>query len=266
MSFHQRNKNNFGEGLGKLILPTLVLVVFIAIFTIPQSRDFIFMSGSPLWHLKNNINTFFESNSALLSSKSDLIKENLSLKQEIESRKNDLILLDLVRQENIDLKNILNRKKNDQQLILGTVLIKPFLSLYDTMILDIGTFDGVEVGNQVLANGNVFIGYISEVYENTSKVVLYSSFGEKVKVSIGNNNIEKEAIGLGGGNFKIDISKEINIKEGDTVVLPSISPNVFGVVEKVSSKDSDSIQTVLFKMPINIFELKWVLVLLNNKK
>lgn len=265
MSFHQRNKNNLGENIGKIIFPIFILAIFLGIFSISNVRDFIFMSGSPLWHLKNNIGNFFEENILLLSSKSALLKENLSLKREIEAKKNDQILGELIKQENIDLKNILNRKIANQNLILATILIRPFLSTYDTMILDIGENDGLEVGNKVLANGNIFIGYISEVYENTSKVVLYSSFGERTRVSVGNNNIEKEAIGLGGGNFSIEISKEINIKEGDPVVFPSISPNVFGIVEKVSSKESDSEQTILLKVPVNIFELKWVEVLLNNK-
>jgi len=83
---------------------------------------------------------------------------------------------------------------------------------------------------------------------------------------IGNNNIEKEAVGLGGENFKVEIPREIDVKEGDSIVIPSISTNVFGVVEKIEFKESDSFQNVLFKNSVNVSELKWVEVLLSNRK
>ncbi|MBU1122646.1 MAG: hypothetical protein KKF54_08165, partial [Candidatus Omnitrophica bacterium] len=159
-----------------------------------------------------------------------------------------------------------NRKQANQNLLLGAVLVKPFLSLYDTLIIDVGASDNVKVGNQVLAEGNIFIGYISEVYEKTSKVILYSSPEEKTKVLIGDNNIEKEAICLGGNNFKIEVPREIEVKEWDSIVMPSVSTNIFGTVEKIEYKESDSFQNVLFKNPVNILELKWVEVLLPNKK
>jgi cell shape-determining protein MreC len=171
-----------------------------------------------------------------------------------------------LKNENDDLKNILNRNKTDQKLLLATVLIKPFFSPYDTLIIDVGSSSGVVINDKVLVDNNTFIGYVSEVYDDTSKVVLYSSPGEKVNVLIGNNNVEKEAIGLGGGDFKIEIPRGIDVKEGDSIVIPSISTNVFGVVEKIEFKESDSFQTILFKNPVNISELKWVQVLLPNKK
>ena len=92
---------------------------------------------------------------------------------------------------------------------------------------------------------------------------MYSSYGEKTLVLIGQNNVEKEAIGIGSGNFKVEMPREADVKEGDTIVIPSISPNIFGVVEKVQFKATDSFQNVLFKSPINILELKWVEVVLN---
>ena len=160
----------------------------------------------------------------------------------------------------------MNRKRDDQKFLLGAVLVKPFMSPYDTLIIDVGTSNGVLAGDIVEVEGNTFIGFVSEVYNNTSKVVLYSSPGEKVKVLIGDNDIEKEAIGLGSGNFKVEIPTEIDVKEGDSIVIPSISTNIFGVVEKVEFKESDSFQNVLFKIPINIAELKWVEVVLSNNK
>jgi rod shape-determining protein MreC len=214
--------------------------------------------------LGNDIKSFFLDNIGVLNSKTNLLKENDLLKSEIKSNEIDHAIFDVLKKENDDLKDILGRKTNDEKLILGTVLVKPYLSAYDTLIIDVGSSDGIIAHDEVLAEGNTFIGYISEVYNNTSKVTLYSSPGEKVKVLIGSNNIEKEAVGLGGGNFTVEVPKEIDISEGDNITMPSISPNVFGVVEKVESKESDSFQNVFFKNPINVLELKWVEVLAPN--
>jgi len=268
MSFHQRNKNFLvRENQNKsIILPIIAVVFFIAVFSIPFTRNLLFSAGSPLWEFKNNISSFFSDNLGVLNSKISLLKENSILKDQVLTKTKEQVLFDILKKENDDLKSVLNRKKWDQNLLLGTVLVKPFLSVYDTLIIDVGSVNEVEVGDKVVADGNTYIGYISEVYDTTSKVVLYSSPGEKVKILIGNSNIEKEAIGIGGGNFKVEIPKEVDVKEGDSVVIPSISPNIFGVIEKVESKPSDSFQVILFKNPVNISELKWVEVFLPNKK
>jgi cell shape-determining protein MreC len=269
MSFLQKSNNEFlvrGDHKKNLFLPIFILIIVIAVFLLPWTRNLLFSVGSPFWSLKNNISTFFSDNINLLNSKKSLIKENNLLKQQIKSNEKNLALYNVLKNENDDLKNILNRKKDGQNFLLSGVLVKPFLSPYDTLIIDVGSSSGVAVKDKVLAEGNTFIGYVSEVYSNNSKVVLYSSPGEKVNVLIGNDNIEKEAVGFGGGNFKVEMPKESNIKEGDNITIPSISTNIFGVVEKIESKESDAFQDVLFKNPVNILELKWVEVLLSDKK
>jgi rod shape-determining protein MreC len=258
MNFHPRNKNIF--------LSIIVIIFFIIVFSLPWTKNILFSMGSPLWTAKNSVSYFFSDNIGVLNSKTNLLKENSLLKDQIGTKNKDQIFYDVLKKENDDLKNILNRKNDSQNFLLSTVLIKPFLSPYDILVIDTGLSNGVSVGDKVLADGNIFIGYVSEVYNNTSKVILYSSPGEKINVLIGNNNIEKEAIGLGGGNFKVEIPREINVKEGDPIVIPSISTNIFGTVEKIEFKESDSFQNILFKNPINIAELKWVEVLLSNKK
>lgn len=268
MNFHPKNNNfsNPNNKNKKYFWSVIVVIFLIIVFSFSYLRNILFKIGNPLWGVTNSVKHFFLTNIETLNSKSALLNENNYLQEQLSLKDKDNIIFELLKKENEDLKNILNRKKEDQNLILSTVLVKPFLSLYDTLIIDTGISDGVNVGDKVLVDGNTFIGYISEVYDSSAKVVLYSSPGEKVKVLIGNNNVEKEAIGLGGGNFKVEIPREIDVKEADSIVIPSISANIFGIVEKVDFKETDSFQTVLFKNPTNISELKWVEVLVQKKK
>lgn len=259
MNFRHRNNRSVAG-------PFLVTFFLIVIFSLPWTNDILFKVGSPLWSLKNSVTSFFINNISVLNSKTSLSAENNLLKEQIKSDQINQVLFNLLKTENEELKDILNRKSNSQNILLSAILVKPFLSPYDTFVIDVGEADGVVVLDKVVVDGNIFIGYISEVYDNASKVILYSSPGEKVKVLIGNNNIEKEAIGLGNGNFKVEMPREDDIKEGDSIVIPSIVANIFGIVERIEFKESDSFRNILFKYPININELKWVEVVLSNKK
>ena len=163
-----------------------------------------------------------------------------------------------LKNENADLKNILGRKNNSQKEILATILAKPFFSPYDTLVIDLGSADGIAVGDQVIALGNTYIGKISEVYSHSSKVTLYSSSGETIDVLVGTSTVEKTATGMGGGNFSLQMPVGSNVNIGDPIIIPSISANIFSTVEKIDSEPTDSFETVLFKNPVNISELQYV--------
>ena len=69
-----------------------------------------------------------------------------------------------------------------------------------------------------------------------------------------------ELEGLGGGNFAAKLPRDVEVKEGDAAVVPSISTSVFGFVEKIELNPTDSFQKIIFKIPANLSELKWVTV------
>ena len=239
-----------------------MILVFVVLFIFALSRDFskniLFAIGKPLWVFSSSFVSFLDNNIEIFRSKNFLIEENKKLLSEIKSSRKDLLFFYLVQKENETLKDLFNRKKQSDNLILASVLVKPNISPYDILILDVGKNNNVVVGELVIADASVFIGKIIEVYDFSSKVKLYSSPGEKTNVLVGPDNILKEAEGIGNGNFKIEVPKEIGVKVGDSIVMPGIFANIFGIVEKVESKETDSFQTVLFKSPINIQELKFV--------
>jgi cell shape-determining protein MreC len=212
----------------------------------------------------SKINIFFVS-------KNTLIVENQNLRNQLSEKNGETANYSSVLNENISLKEILNRKKTSNEMILGSILSKPSQSLYDTLVLDIGSGDGVEVGDQVFAFGDIPLGYVKEVHNSTSKVVLFSTSGEKttVVVSVVNrepdpelNNTEKsisvEAIGRGGGNFEIVLPRDLTVNKGDTVVLPGIIPFVLAKVENVISDPRDPITKILLVSPVNVQEIKFV--------
>ncbi|MFA6340819.1 MAG: rod shape-determining protein MreC [Candidatus Paceibacterota bacterium] len=258
MSFHQRNNLRIGDRANKKYILFTIVVFLIVLFSFKGVRNIFMDLASPLWKVEKSVLSFFSENMDVLRSKTSLIKENTALKEEISFNIKNKALYEVVKKENEDMKEILSRKRSNTKQILSAVLVKPFLSPYDTLIIDLGSASGISVGDKVVAFGDTYIGYIGGVSADTSKVILYSSSGEKVNVLIGKSNVLKEAIGVGGGNFTVEMPRGSEIIEGDSVVIPSISSNVFGTVEKINFKETDSFETVLFKSPVNVSELKWV--------
>lgn len=210
-----------------------------------------------LWKSESGILGFFGDALKMVVSKHSLIVENKELNQEIARRDASVLLIDSLKEENEKLKATLGRtgKGND---ILGVVLTRPPVSLYDTLVLDVGRTDGVDVGNNVYVDGDTLIGTVVESYDHQSKVSLFSTPDRVVPVLVGGSNTSAQAVGRGLGNFVITIPVEVGIQEGDMIVLPQIRPHIFGVVEKIIVDSSDSLQTVLFKSPVNMNSLRFV--------
>ncbi|MDE2399658.1 MAG: hypothetical protein KGL67_01445 [Patescibacteria group bacterium] len=228
------------------------------------------------------------------SSKNSLYKENLDLKSKLDGSAADRANYDSVVAENQSLKEILGRKNIQANMILGAILAKPNQSLYDTLLIDVGSEQGIKMADRVFAYGNIPIGYIAEVNSKSSKVILLSNSGEVTQVvaSITHNpadeankpiqsdtvtvdqitpspsvvptpvaqgkNVSLEIIGRGGGNFEMAIPNGLNLFKGDQVVLPGMSSYVVGIVETIISDPRNSFQKALLVSPVNIQGLKFV--------
>ena len=167
------------------------------------------------------------------------------------------IMISQLKIENIELKEIMGRATN-KNILLSYILKKPPYTAYDSFIIDVGTKNNVIKGDRVYVLDNILIGEIAEVFYDTSRVKLFSSYGEKYDVLIGEKNIQATAIGRGGGSFEAVVPRDLKIVEGDTVTIPNISISIFGVVGEVIADPARAFSTILFSQPINIYEQKWV--------
>ncbi|PJE74080.1 MAG: hypothetical protein COV01_03205 [Candidatus Taylorbacteria bacterium CG10_big_fil_rev_8_21_14_0_10_41_48] len=193
----------------------------------------------------------------LMSSKKSLIQENIRLRDEAVSLRPSLLILDSIRKENDTLRSLLGRHTSDNR-VLAVVLSRPPFSPYDSLILDIGSTDGVFVGDKVYAATDILLGDISDVYSHTAKVNLFSSPGRKVPVLVGPSAIQVEAVGRGSGNFRAVLPSEVGIEKGDPVRFAQSKLNIVGVIEEIVVDSTDSLQEILFKMPLTLSEVSYV--------
>ncbi len=213
--------------------------------------------GRPIWKsqimssgIVGDIRSFF-------SSRSSLISENDSLKNQLNDLSAKAAVNDSLLSENESLKELLGRT-NKKNLLLAAVIERPSQSPYDTMVVDVGSANNVSVGEQVFADSSLPIGTVTDVYGNSARVILYSSSGQKVSVLLGTKNVKAEAEGQGGGNFTIKIPRGVAIQEGDRIIAPSITTAFFGTVSHIDLAPNDSFQTIYFNSPVNLNELRFV--------
>jgi cell shape-determining protein MreC len=211
----------------------------------------VLILGQGVGNKLSNIKSYF-------FSKKSLFLENENLKAQISESEADRANYSSVVAENENLKEILGRKNINKNIILAAILSKPNQSLYDTLVIDVGTEKGVKIGDTAFAFGNIPIGRIAEIYPNSSKVILFSNAGEKTQAIMSGKNVFMELVGRGGGNFEMILPRDTILQKGDLVTMPGINPYVIAIVETVISDPRDPFTKVLLTCPINIQELKFV--------
>lgn len=258
MTYLKRSKRpNRQVGKAALAVAGLVLV-FLINFFFPRFFPAIFYPiTSLLMRGESSSVGFFVSMGQIVGSKYSLIKENRRLEEEVASRDRSLLRLDSLEKENESLKAAFDRTTK-RDYVLGVILSRPPVSPYDTLIVDIGSDDGVKIGNRVYAEGDVLIGDVEEVFGGQAKVGLFSAPGRITSVLVGTSTVAAEAVGRGNGNFTTKLPSGTKIAVGAIVSLPHIHTHTFGVVGSVSLDSSASVQTILFSAPVNIHQLQFV--------
>lgn len=232
----------------KIVMGIVIILAIFYIFLPKALPTFFTTIVKPFWNIEQG---FLHGETSI-----DELKRVLN-ESEISSAQNNALI-----QENEALKSLLGRSPASHSL-LATILKRPPSSAYDAFILDVGNDAGVKKGDKVYALGNIPVGEIAEIIGNTSKVLLYSSSGEKFNILIGPSSLEATAVGKGGGYFESSLPRDTKIKVGDYALIPSVDNAFIGTVESITSDPSEPFSKILFRQPLNMYEMRWVLVDIN---
>ena len=249
-----------------LVIGVLVIALIFGVRVIYKGTSSVTLGAArPLWSLRTSFKEKIHSYRAYFVSKKELQKEVDLLRIENSKFKLGVVDRNALDDENTKLKEILNRKKNISTL-LGVVIARPGQSLYDTLIVDVGRDHNVSVGAKVFVEGETLVGYVEEVYDKTAKVVLYSAPGQVVEALSSPGDVPLSMQGRGGGNFEIELPRDVELLIGSSVVFPDIHPYVLGTIGDVTFDPRDPFQTVLVSLPINIQHIKFVEIQLESDK
>jgi cell shape-determining protein MreC len=239
----------------------VILLIIIIYFRVPFFNGLSYASSiifRPVVIVGNIIGEKLSSIGSYFYSKKLLLSQNEELRLKLNEQEARISNYNSIFDENIKIKEILERKNSKLDTVLAGILSKPNQSPYDTLVIDVGIKNGISVGQRVFARGNVPIGRVALVYANSAKVVLFSSPGEKTEVVISGKDAFMQVIGRGGGNFEIIIPRDFILEKGTEVVLPGITTYIVGVVQTIISDPRDAFQKALLTSPVNIQELKFV--------
>jgi hypothetical protein len=180
---------------------------------------------------------------------------------------NDALLLavKLLSQENRELHTLLGRDGSRAARVVGRVLVRPHdKAPYDTLIIDVGSRQGIKKGNKVIIDQKTIIGEVAEVFLNESKVLLFSSAGIKTPVLVGEKNIIADAVGRGGGNYEINLPREADTPTDALVVYASAPAYVLGAINVIQETESDHFKKILFIVPTALGQIRYVDVLISQ--
>lgn len=259
-SYREENAKNYRTrfamiGFGLLLL----LMIFLGIVGVQKAKGFFSSLSRSLFSFKVSAGEGIDTGSQLLKSKHALIADIQDLNDKLTTAQTQIAELAALKDENQKLTEILSHKKPGMNFLLARILSKPNSSIYDTLIVDQGASDGVVVGKRVFGRGDIPIGVVSEVDIHTAKIKLFTTSGEKTHAVIAGKDIFVDLVGDGGGTFETTLPRDIEIVPGTAVVLPEDNTTI-ALAEKSLADARNPFQRILFRSPVNLFELRYVQV------
>ncbi|MFA6404388.1 MAG: rod shape-determining protein MreC [Candidatus Paceibacterota bacterium] len=259
---NNRRENRFNRIYIVAIIFIIIILVLIQLL-FPHILSSIFITiAKPFWRIE------FAVSSGSMKSQRQLLLENETLKIRLQEKDIKSYLIQSIEQENQSLKQFFAKNRvysnsestSTDAMEIVPILMNPPFAPYDELIIDGGKDLGFTAEMVVYAYKGIPIGKIKEVLRNTSKVVLYSSPGIIHDVIIGREGIRATATGNGGGQYSLELPRSIVVKEGDLVTVPSYDGDTIGIVSKVINDEAQPFETIIFAPPVNIFDLRWVLI------
>jgi rod shape-determining protein MreC len=251
----------------------IIIILLIALFTIlnltpakKETKNFFYLISSPiqkaLWRIGDNISDFFE----MVKEIKNLKKENEELKLKIVGLLAENTRLEELKRENEVLREALDiGLEKEFKLLLAEVIGKDISQ--DTLLINLGSRDGISKDFPVINQQKALIGKIGEVYENYSKVILISNKESTFDAKVGPDEIYGVVKGKGSLRLFLDlIPREKEIKEGDLVVtapLGGIFPQglLIGEIVKVLKSDVMAWQQAEILPAFDINELETLFVI-----
>jgi hypothetical protein len=185
-----------------------------------------------------------------------LVAENADLKQKLEASQTLVLDRNQLYEENTALKEQWGRSSEPNRL-LATVLARPGATPYDTLMVDVGSSEGVRDGDSVAAGGTLLIGRVSQVFAHSAVVLLYSSPGESYDGFL-RGTIPIKVVGQGAGSLSAEVPYDAKVVAGDSITLPLLQANTAFIVEHVEVGEGNSSTKAYLRLPVSPFNLRFV--------
>ncbi len=260
MNYLLKSKPKNRYPVGMILVVVLFVFLSLLIYMFPDFvRSTSYTIGRPVWLIRDGVMQKFSELKGYFVSKNSLVSENQILKDELSKLRLKEIDYGVLSGEFTDMKNQMGRKENTARIV-SRVLSKPPYSPYDTLIIDVGSSDGVFLGNRVYMSDNIIVGIVKNVTQHTSLVELFSSGGVEQEATVARTGATFTLKGLGGANIELEVPKDTDIIWGDVFLYPKFTPSMIGSIYFIDSNSQNSFKKVYVRLPGNVFSAKYVFV------
>ena len=185
------------------IIITIIVLIILVILTNADISKFqktenifnklVMPIQNGLIHLKNKLSkndAFFEDINSLKEQNSKLLEENSKLKEQIKE-------LGIIKAENATLRayNNMSEQYTEYRTVPGYIINKDISNLSSTMVINVGTDDGVQVNMPVITTEGL-VGYVISVTNKTAKVnpIIDISGNTSVQISTSRETVVAKGI------------------------------------------------------------------------
>ena len=197
-----------------------------------------------------------------------LEKENAELKERS-------VDYDEILAENKRYRELLDFKAAHRQFNVraGSVISRDYGTWSNTMVIDIGSEDGIEENMAVVTPAGV-VGFISDVYPHSSRVQLLTDPRTSIGAIVQRPESRVSSVVRGNGNVPtepqfVNIAKDADILEGDTLVTSgfgSIYPKglYIGTIVSIHQDDNDFVKYAVIRSGVDFSKLEEVFVITHS--
>lgn len=270
-------KNFFNGFKGKLVIALFVIMLGFLLQTASTGSLSTFSSkiiglisvpfNNMTASIQNSVNNVFDK----FQKTSVLIKENAELKEKIDELTNKTIDYDNLKNENGQLKDMLDIKAHNPsfKMVNALVINRDINDKFYSFILNKGSDDGIKVKNAVITKDGL-VGIITEV--SNSFCIVTSLLDPKINIGAYGTASNNSGILTGDHNLINEkklkmtyISRNNTLKEGDILATSGIG-NIFprglmvGNVEKVYLENDGLSMTAVVNPVVDIENISEVFI------
>lgn len=260
------------------IIITVIILILIVIFSNGENNSNFFENAATnlvmpiqngLTYLKNKISgnsTFFTDINNLQSENEELRQKNSELEQSLRELEN-------IRTENETLKEYLNltEKYGEYKTIPGYVINKDISNYSKTIVINIGSDDGVQENMTVIGDKGL-VGHVVSVTNNTAKVQTIVDTASSISCSMSTTKDSIVCKGTLDGQSELRamyIPTDANIIQGDSIEtsgLGGIYPKGIhvGTVKSVTNTQNITDRYAVVETAVDFDKLDTVLVITNQ--
>ncbi|OGN08378.1 MAG: rod shape-determining protein MreC [Candidatus Yanofskybacteria bacterium RIFCSPHIGHO2_01_FULL_45_42] len=199
-----------------------------------------------------------------------LAKDNEQIRSKNADLTYELLKLEAIKDENLFLKKALNLPTPaNAQLIYGGIYSFNFDPPGYSLLLNLGSASGVNVGDIVVNGEGVLVGQIKEVFKNYSRINFVTDPMFRVAAKARGSKTQGIANGASQDGLYLNlVTNAEEIKEGDIIVTngSDIFPAalIIGTVEHIEINESRIFKKIRVKPAADGYSLGKVIVIKNN--